>query len=329
MVIAVDAGGTSSRTAVVGTDGACLGLGFAGSANPLSSGDPKAAESIGSGTSAALAAGGVDPDSVAVVVVAAAGGGHRPAFTGLVAETLAPLGVSAPVVLAADGHAAFASGTHLESGYVIVSGTGAVAHRIESGRSVRHSDGLGWLLGDVGSGFWIGLHVARAVLFDLDGRGPRTAMSPLLLAELGLDPDDRSLDEKGRPRVMRAIEMALYGDLPVRAARFASICFRVPGDAVAEEILSGAARGLAATLRTVMVPTLDGPVIAGGGLLANPTGLLERLARELGEPVASRLQPVPDGIVGACVIALRHVGVVVDDQVFRTIAATVTERRPG
>ena len=45
--------------------------------------------------------------------------------------------------------------------------------------SVR--DGLGWLLGDDGSGFWIGHRVARAVAAELDGRGPSTSLTGRVL----------------------------------------------------------------------------------------------------------------------------------------------------
>lgn len=44
--LAVDAGGTSTRSVLVTADGACLGYGTAGGGNPISSGTERAASAV-------------------------------------------------------------------------------------------------------------------------------------------------------------------------------------------------------------------------------------------------------------------------------------------
>ena len=64
-----------------------------------------------------------------------------------------------------------------------------MAARIRGGRLDRVVGGKGWLLGDAGGGFWIGHAVARAVVASLDGQGPDTALTDLVLEALGIEAD--------------------------------------------------------------------------------------------------------------------------------------------
>src|SRR5690606_29758136 len=89
VLLAVDAGGTSCRTAGVDSSGNCTGIGLAGSANPLATVDADASGAVVTSVMAALAQAGRSPSEVAMVLLAAAGGGHRPEFLDLVSQSLA------------------------------------------------------------------------------------------------------------------------------------------------------------------------------------------------------------------------------------------------
>ncbi len=198
--LAVDAGGTSTRAVLVDGHGRCLAVGRAGAGNPVSAGWTTAAASVVAAAAEALAGAGLPAADVASVVVAMAGGsgggGVRPAT--VLGDALAPLGVTAPVRLDADLLAQYFSGTPEPDGHGLVAGTGAAAIRVSGGALVRVVDGLGWLLGDDGSGFWIGREVVRHVLAALDGRGPATALTALLLAEALPDARQTSAPGVGR-----------------------------------------------------------------------------------------------------------------------------------
>ena len=75
----------------------------------------------------------------------------------------------------------WAAATAGEPGIMVLSGGGAVAYgRDASGHSAR-SGGWGHLLGDEGSGYWIGLEAIKVVFRANDGMEPKTALEGELL----------------------------------------------------------------------------------------------------------------------------------------------------
>ena len=320
-VIAVDAGGTSSRAVLVDEHSRRRGSGRAAGGNPTSAGPALAIAAVASAVEQALAGPGVDAADVEGVLVAHAGG-HDDYQPGIEAR-LMDLGVTAPVERAGDVAALFASGTHETHGVALIGGTGAIGGVIRDGAIARTVDGTGWLLGDAGSGFWIGHLVARAVVDDLDG-GPATRLTPALLADLDLVGAEGVSD--GRPPVLGALLRRLYALRPVQLSRFAPLAFALAGqDAVADRILLGAVAALAALLTRARRIEGEGPLVFGGSVLvggvlalgpAYTAPLLDAAAGAT--PVA-----VADGLVGAAVLALRSRGVAVDAALFAVLSAEV------
>lgn len=248
------------------------------------------------------------------VVIAMAGLGVDSPLDDAVREALLPLGLSAPVRVESDAVAAFEAGTHEKSGFVLISGTGAAALRIEHGDVAATCDGLGWLLGDGGSGYWIGRRVAVAAIEELDGRASATALTPRVLEHFGIDPDpSRARDDSRRAAAVSDMLLAVYRAPAIDLAGLASLAFLTPGDSVAEGIIDDAAATLAATLSAVFDPALHGPVVGTGGVLASQqrlrSGVVAAMSRR-GHEID--ILAVPDGLVGAAVLALRHSGVAVD-----------------
>ncbi|WP_336621284.1 BadF/BadG/BcrA/BcrD ATPase family protein [Streptomyces sp. DH10] len=196
-MVGLDAGGTRTR-AVLATadDGRPVGEGAAGPGNALTVPLPQLTEHL------VEAVGRAVPEPVRDRVVAVAGGfagatgaaadepGRRNALAALTAA-LRRLGIDAgPPVIGSDIEAAFASapGTPAD-GLALVAGTGAVAMRITDRRGTVTVDGDGWLLGDDGSGFWIGRAAVRAALRMADGRGAPTVLAATVGRELGVPGD--------------------------------------------------------------------------------------------------------------------------------------------
>ena len=322
-LLAVDGGGTSTRSVVVDGSGRCLGRGRSGSGNPVSAGPERSAASIVASASEALAEAGVPAVRLGLIVLAVAGtgsGSHRDELR----RRLADAGLRARVVFESDLLAMFAAGTHRTEGYAVVAGTGAAAIRVEGGRQVAVTDGLGWLLGDDGSGFWIGRRVARAALAELDGRGPVTLLTPLVLRHLGLD-----APAADRRVTLTAAVRRVYADRPVRLAELARLAFEVGDDPVAAEIVSGAVEALARSLRAVAVPHVPGPVVLGGSILAHHPELGGTVAGAVahgGSPVETHV--VGDGLAGAAVLALRHAGLAVDEPTHRRLTSSLPALLP-
>src|SRR5665647_3897538 len=151
-----DPGGAPRET------GRCLGYGRAGAGNPTSAGAELAISNQVSATRAAIGQSGIVPDLVMLTLAGSLGAETGP----MVFNALAAAGIDAEVQVARDVLSAYFSATATPTGYLVLSGTGATSAHIEDGQVERVADGIGWLLGDEGSGFWIGLRVVRAVAAD-------------------------------------------------------------------------------------------------------------------------------------------------------------------
>jgi glucosamine kinase len=318
-LVAVDAGGTSTRAVVLSPEGECLGYAVAGSGNPTAVGPGTAAASVAESVVEAMRRAEVASTRIRLVVLAMAGAGST-SVAAEISRRLAGIGLDAPQVFESDLLATYLSGTSRSDGYAVIAGTGAGAIRVEDGRQVAVADALGWLLGDEGSGFWIGHRVVRAVLADLDGRGPSTALTPLMLARLGVP----AASEVGDRRPILAMVRTLYAGPPVRLADYAGLVFEVEGDAITDRILDDAAVALARTLDAVRTPTVSGPVVLGGGILGRRRQVADRLAAASG---VEEIHAVADGALGVCVLSLRHAGTSVDADLFRRLRTSLTALR--
>jgi glucosamine kinase len=324
LLLALDAGGTSTRAVLLDSSGAAYGYGRAGGGNPTAAGISNAVNAIGVAAEQAVA-GSTDSGRPASAVVAMAGE-KSASFRERVSARLSALGVG-QIVLEHDLLGMFHSGTAERDGYALIAGTGTVAARIREDRLDRVVGGKGWLLGDAGGGFWIGHAVARAVVASLDGQGQESALTGLVLEAVGIEADTDTV--AGRGDALRQLVSALYARPPVSLAGFAPLAFAVHDDQVARAILVGASAALADLLSAVRVPDLAGPVVVGGGvivhgMLAAPPALRAELVPPAGE---DSVIPVSDGLVGAAVLVLRHAGRDVDEALFRMIQTEVARVR--
>lgn len=312
-VIGIDAGGTSTRAVLLDEDGRCLGYGRSGAGNPTSAGTEVAIPNHVAATRAALGDSGLVPD---LVMLTLAGGlGRR---TGpVLAEALAEAGIETEVSVAGDVLSAYFSATASPDGYLVLSGTGAISARIGDGEIAGLADGIGWLLGDEGSGFWIGHRVARAAAADIEGRGPSTALTSLVLEQVD---DESTPDEDARRPEIWKLMRRVYGRRPVECADFAPLALRAALDAdpVATEILDGALRGLLTSCGSLIADD-SLPIVLAGGLLHDGSPLSDGLkARYPGRCLRAH-----DGTAGAGLLALRRLGAPADAAVLERIHATL------
>ncbi|MFD0524609.1 BadF/BadG/BcrA/BcrD ATPase family protein [Paractinoplanes durhamensis] len=157
---------------------------------------------------------------------------------------------------------AFAAGTFMLAGSALIAGTGAVAARIVAHEVVAVADGFGWLLGDEGSGRWMGLQALRFAVRDW----PSTLAS-------------RVAAHAGAASVDALIRWAQGLPLAAIDALAPVVCAAArDGDAAALFIAADASRRLLATLDQVAA---DGPVVLAGGLLAADTPVRLRVLSAL------------------------------------------------
>ncbi|WP_433218673.1 N-acetylglucosamine kinase [Dactylosporangium sp. CS-047395] len=286
LVIGVDAGATTTRCALSDLDGNILARAEAGGANRNSSGSAPA-EALATALRTLLDQSRDDLARVALGVVGVAGGASLRAATQAAAEEAwHAVGLPGRVAAVTDLEAGFAAGTSSPDGLLLLAGTGAVGAAFTGGRLTHRCDGYGWLLGDEGSAVWIGRAGLRAVLRALDGRGPATALTPLLSDFLHVPADPQALLRDA------------FDHPPAALGALAPLICSLPDDPVALGIVEEAAAHLLHTLDTVAARAAlaDPPVVLAGSVLLTEGPVAERVRAGVREryrivPIDARYGP--------------------------------------
>lgn len=283
----IDGGGSTLRVAVIDHAANVLVEVTEGTANPNLIGRDAATQHIQSAMQAALAPVG----DVAGVGIGIAGASAEYAEDWLLSVVRGVL-PSVHVAAASDNEIALVGATGKREGLLILSGTGSGVFGINPQGEKLQVGGWGYLLGDEGSGYWLGLQAIRYATRCYD-RGLSTPFYEAVLTELGTN-NGRGiiqavyLNEKPVPTVARLAPTVLAfaeQDADARAivqqavddlAQQASIAMQrlkmpEPTIAFAGSILqheNPVSQGLAAALNLPQIPqALYRPVI-GAALLA-------------------------------------------------------------
>lgn len=311
-VLGLDVGGTSTRVAVVTGDGDRIGSGRAGGGNPTTHGADAAATQLRAALAEALAS--IDAARVRAAVIGLAGAGRlaadpdsRAAFDRVWRE----VGLRCPYTLVGDQLVAYASATAAPDGTILVAGTGAIASHVHDLDLIRSADGHGWLLGDAGSGFWLGREAVRHALTDLDSHRELAPISQLVCAELLGAPRPQEPPRK----IVDALVQAVTRRPPVWLARLAPLVIQAhdAGDEAARSIIARAAEHLVTSVARIRPPDACSPIVLGGGLLTGDTPLTRAVAERLSArwPHAPQLT-AGDGALGAAWLAARALPEVAD-----------------
>ena len=275
-VIGIDAGGTKTVCQLADGGGRVIAETRAGGANLQAMGELEVEKVLYQVMQEALGERPVVPSAICLGIA----GVDRPGDATAVRGIMRRIGFQARVLVVNDALVALEAGAPGHPGVVIISGTGSIAYgRNASGEAAR-AGGWGYVLGDEGSGYWIGRAALRAVLREADQRGPQTALTPLLLTHFGIESAPGLLHE------------VYSGDLRPSAigalARCVESAFRA-GDRAAIGILRAAAdeleaSGLSVARRLGLIGEAFTFVLSGGIFRAVPW-LREELERRL--PVAA------------------------------------------
>jgi N-acetylglucosamine kinase-like BadF-type ATPase len=298
LAIGGDLGGTSTRIVVVGPDGREHGRGITGGGNPTT--DPAgAAAAFGDALRAALS--GVDGARVKASVVGVAGGSalRTPAVATHFDRVWTEAGLTCDPGYVPDLEVAFAGGTPAADGAVLVAGTGAAAGSLTDHRLTRTADGHGWLLGDDGSGFWLGREAVRATLQTLDAGSPPGPLVESVLREL--DADRPGLDGQ-HARVIQVVNSRPGVQLSALAP-LVTAAYRV-GDPQAQSIVERAAAALLATLALIRDPAESTPIVLAGSLAGDASPVGAELRTLLAARFAGAVLPARNGVGGAAWLAL-------------------------
>src|SRR5690606_21104916 len=211
----------------------------------LRAADADVADDTSDGPAGPLADGPAAEVAPVALGISGAGPARAAEVRAAVGERVDPLGIPAErLLVTADLHTAFLTGGVGDDGLLVLAGTGAVAVRFRDRQAIARRDGMGWLLGDIGSAVWLGRRTLEAVAADLDERGPRTRLTEEVGAMLGLDLREGRAPPSpaGDPRqdLIRALDEQLPAGAPAALGRFARLPAQAGEDAVALGILATA-----------------------------------------------------------------------------------------
>ena len=257
-VIGLDIGGTKTR-GVRFEDGTVVADESVGSSNVQNVSREDAAlhlaelfARIGGGTVAQVyaGAGGIDTDEDAAALAA----------------LIAPHVPGARITVVHDSRLLLAAGG-ATTGVAVIGGTGSAAWGRNSRGEEARAGGWGYLLGDEGSGYWLGREAVRHSLRRMNQGLEPDELTTALLASCGVDDPNKLIALFHSPDTGRRY-WAERARLVVDAA--------AAGHAASQELVDQAGRDLAAlALQTVRKLGIDGPVILGSGLGMNVPRLQE------------------------------------------------------
>ena len=243
------------------------------------------------------------------LVVGVAGVGREAQKIALQQE-LERLDIAETVVVISDAEAAMEDAFGEGPGILLIAGTGSIAWGRSPAGTLQRCGGWGPLIGDEGSGAWLGRKALQVIAAANDGREPETALTGALLTALELDEV---------PAIIAWAANASPADFATLAPAVLSAA--EVGDLRANTIVTMAVEELAlhirALARTLFVDERAAiPVALHGGLLGKGRPMRKRLEHRLKTLVPGSMvrHQMVDATRGAVTMALRTIGLAVETQ---------------
>jgi N-acetylglucosamine kinase-like BadF-type ATPase len=325
-LLGIDGGQTSTKSLLATRDGDILaaGLGPPSDHFHIEGGIEKNRRALHGTINDALGKAGVAPEQVAAVALGLTGAPPEGEARKPVYEVIGEIVQPDHITILPDYVTNLTGASSGGPGVVLVAGGGAIGYGIASDGREAVAGGYGYLMGDEGSAFKIGLAAIRAATFDHDKRGEPTALTEIVKNYFQLT----TVRELPRVVYKAGFERNRISLLTPKVAEAAE-----HGDVVAGRILDAAGRssGLVAlgVLRQLFDPGQAVDVYLTGGVFNIGRRIIDPLTETLAEgwPQAIVRQPRFPPAVGALIVAARSAGVEVSDQFLDRIHLTLPQTR--
>src|SRR6476661_5326162 len=176
-VLGIDAGGTKTVCLLADEEGTVVAEARRSGANLQASGELEVEKILHEVMEEALGDRGIVPAAICLGIA----GVDRPDDSATVGAIMRRIGYKARTLVVNDALVALEAGAPGQPGVVVISGTGSISYGRNGRGEAARSGGWGYVLGDEGSGYWIGRAALRAVLRQSDRRGTDTVLTDLLL----------------------------------------------------------------------------------------------------------------------------------------------------
>ncbi|MGJ3239786.1 MAG: N-acetylglucosamine kinase [Anaerolineae bacterium] len=291
-LLGIDGGGSNLRVVITDEHLNELVRVMRGAANPNTAGREQAAVLIQDAIREALAQAQLESIDAVGIGIAGASVAHAKAWLRETVSTILPDSIIAP---ASDNEIALVGGTGERYGLLLLAGTGSVGFGIGRNGETLQVGGWGYLLGDEGSGYWMGVQALKNLTHYRDQGLPYSPFA------------QRIADHIASQGALHLIDWVyVQTDNPVRTVATLAPIVLQSAEAGDNEALAIINQGVDALvqIKTVLIERLalqHPPIIFAGGLLANETILSKRLMVQLG---MERLpQPRHEPVIGAALLA--------------------------
>jgi len=305
-LIAVDGGGTKTEAVLATCCGNILHAAITTGSNPLFVGEEKAVQAVAGSVKAVF--GDIDSKDICRIVIAV------PGIRGCQDRIVSELGLFRETIsFHPDDFSVFYGALAKDHGVVTLAGTGSFAMGVSRTGQRVTVGGWGPIIGDMGSGEWIGTKALEAVTREFDRLGPRTTLTEKILKRY-------KVEKVWQLRSSVTPGVAHLAPLVKEAAE--------EGDAVALSIVEGAAYGLAEMAVRVIERlgidddsydlALTGGICEFGEILKGRFKEHIRRSCQRINIVRPRFQPV----IGALLIAMRETGILWTEETLRNLKAS-------
>lgn len=297
-LMGVDGGGSTVRVAITSSDLTIITQVQGPTVNPSIIGYEAAGETIQMAMWQALMNADIPADQISAIGLGIAGADARRAASWLhdVAAEITP---RAHIVPSSDYEIALVGSHGARRGVLVLAGTGSLAFGVNPRGESALVGGWGYLLGDEGGGYWLGMEGLKAAIRSTDGRSAETNLTIALFGALKIF-EPRELVNWMYQTSPRNKEIAQLAPLVLAVA--------AQGDRVAQEIVYRAAEELALAAKTITKQLrISTPQIAfAGGLLDTPNPLSNALCDQLS--LRSIPEPKYPPVIGAALLAKMALG---------------------
>ncbi|MXV94074.1 MAG: hypothetical protein F4Z94_11885 [Chloroflexi bacterium] len=294
LFLGIDGGGSKLRVAVVDAQLTPLARQSAGIANPSIIGHGKSQAHIRALLRSTLQQAGIPPEQISAAGIGIAGASHLHS-RGWLLETVATVLPNVRLVTSSDLEIALVGALGRRHGILLLAGTGSAVYGCSPSGERLQVGGWGYLLGDEGGGYWLGMQLLRGIIAAHDqGRG-LTELGAACLAELNLA---NTRDLVGW--LYRSKEVT-----PARVAELARLVLHEAGDGddEADKLVQAAAAHLAGQV-DLLRSRLDYPAASiafAGGLLQADNALSAAITGRLA--LSKRPKALHSPAIGAALLA--------------------------
>ncbi len=321
-VIGVDGGGTKTNFALIDFSGNILANAKSDSTNYQAVGGKKLREEILKGIEFLTKQSNLPANKIDHIFLGLAGAGResdRKEILALFHDTE----FNKKITVDSDAMAALAGAFATGPGIILIAGTGAICFGKNSRGKIVRAGGWGYLLGDEGSGYFIGREAIIAALKDFDGRGEKTSLKDRLTAHFRLNSIDQIIPQIYQNRIDR-----------VAIADLAPIVFDEArnGDSVAAEIIRRSGKELGLLTKAVAQRlNFEGEEIKValiGSIFKQREMLIHEISKELYE-ISWNVEisdPLFAPEYGAALLAIQKSGAEVTDSLIQNLQNSIQQR---